>query len=96
VGGERSGARQSRECRRGEARLIVVGRNGDPLGERPNFRPQESEEAVWEFLDEQDRRVTLALRAKRLSTAARQIKREFEDGFVYLRFDEFDGPTVAG
>ena len=28
--------------------------------------------------------------AKRLSTAPRQISRELEGGFVYLRFDEFD------
>ncbi len=70
---------------------IVVARNGIPLGERIEIRPEEGEAAQWEFLDEQDRRVTLAPRATRLSTAARQVQRELEGGFVYLRFDEFAG-----
>jgi carboxyl-terminal processing protease len=70
---------------------IVRSRNGQPLGHWLDFRPQEGEEAIWEFLDANDRPVTLAPRAKRLSTAARQIQRDLEGGFVYLRFDEFDG-----
>ena len=71
---------------------IVLARNGLPLGERVNFRPRENERASWDFLDENDRTVTLAPEAKRLSIAPRQIARELEGGFVYLRFDEFDGP----
>lgn len=71
---------------------VVVSRNGQPLGPRMNFRPREGEAAEWEFLDEQDRAVRLAPPARRLSTASRQLVRELEGGWVYLRFDEFDGP----
>lgn len=71
---------------------IVVARNGEPLGERLNFRPKEGEEASWDFLDENDRPVRLAPAAKPLSIGPRQIARELEGGLVYLRFDEFDGP----
>lgn len=71
---------------------LVVARNGEPLGERLNLRVQEGEEVAWDFLDEEDRQVRLTPKAKRLSLAPRQIARELEGGFVYLRFDEFDGP----
>ncbi|MDO8541102.1 MAG: S41 family peptidase [Opitutaceae bacterium] len=70
---------------------IVVARNGEPLGERIDFRFKEGEEVQWEFLDEHDKRIVLSPRAKKLSTAARQIERPLEGGFIYLRFDEFDG-----
>lgn len=68
---------------------IVLARNGEPLGERIDFRFKEGEEVQWEFLDEQDRRVVLSPRARTLSTAARQVAQPLPDGFVYLRFDEF-------
>jgi carboxyl-terminal processing protease len=71
---------------------IVVARNGEPLGERINFRPKEGEEASWDFLDDKDQKVRLSPAAKRLSTASRQVARPLEGGFVYLRFDEFDRP----
>lgn len=71
---------------------IVLARNGSPLGERIDFRPREGEEASWDFLDAEDRRIRLSPAARQLSIAPRQIARELEDGFVYLRFDEFDGP----
>ncbi len=70
---------------------IVVSRNGEVLGERIDFQAREGEEVQWEFIDERDQRVVLSPRARRLSTAARQVERPLEDGFVYLRFDEFDG-----
>jgi carboxyl-terminal processing protease len=57
-----------------------------------NFRPKEGEEASWDFLDENDQKIRLSPAARRLSTAPRQVARELEDGFIYLRFDEFDGP----
>jgi len=69
---------------------IVVARNGVPLGEGFSFRPREGEEARWEFLDDRDQRVIVSPAARWLSTAPRQIARELEDGFVYLRFDGFD------
>ncbi len=71
---------------------IVVARNGEPLGERVSFRPKDGEEASWDFLDDKDQKVRLSPTARTLSIAPRQIARELEDGFVYLRFDEFDGP----
>jgi carboxyl-terminal processing protease len=71
---------------------IVLTRNGQPLGDRPDFRFREGEEVQWEFLDAHDQRQVFSTRAKRLSIAARQVERVLEGGFVYLRFDEFDGP----
>jgi carboxyl-terminal processing protease len=69
---------------------IVTARNGEPLGDRPDFWPKEGESARWEFLDHRDLPVTLTLNATRLSTAPLQIVRVLPGGFVYLRFDEFD------
>lgn len=69
---------------------LVLSRNGEPLGERLDFQMKEGEEVQWEFLDEHDRRVVLSPRARTLSTAPRQVMRPLEDGFIYLRFDEFD------
>lgn len=71
---------------------IVVARNGEPIGAQLNFRAKEGEAAAWDFLDEHDQPIRLAPPAKRLSTASRQLARELDGGFVYLRFDEFDGP----
>lgn len=68
---------------------IVVARNGQPLGERVEFRPKEGETVTWDFLDERDRTVRLSPVARQLSIASRQVVRELEGGFVYLRFDEF-------
>ena len=70
---------------------IVVARNGESLGERLDFRPRVGDEWQWEFLDDKDQRVVLSPKAKTLSTAPRQIARDLESGFVYLRFDGFDG-----
>lgn len=69
---------------------IVVARNGVALGERPDFSPGEGEEDRWEFLDRHDVTVAVPLKARLLSTAPLQVERELPDGFVYLRFDEFD------
>jgi carboxyl-terminal processing protease len=74
-----------------ESGWIVTARNGVSLGDRPDFWPKEGESAHWEFLDQHDVPVALTLSATRLSTAALQIVRELSGGFVYLRFDEFDG-----
>jgi carboxyl-terminal processing protease len=70
---------------------IITARNGVPIGERLDFRPREGEVAEWGFLDERDQPVTLALAARTLSTAPRQVVRELPGGLVYLRFDGFDG-----
>ena len=71
---------------------IVLARNGEPLPARINFRSREGEQASWDFLDENDQTVRLAPVARRLSIAPRQVARELEHGYIYLRFDEFDGP----
>lgn len=71
---------------------IVVSRNGEPIGDTFDFRPKVGDEWQWEFLDDKDQRVVVSPKARILSTAPRQIARELEGGFVYLRFDGFDGP----
>ncbi len=71
---------------------IAVSRNGEPLGERTRFAALEGETINWVFLDAGDREVRVAAVARTLSTAPRQEARVLEGGFVYLRFDEFDGP----
>jgi carboxyl-terminal processing protease len=71
---------------------LVLSRNGTPLAERNDFRAADGEVAQWEFLDERDRPVSLALAARPLSTKPRQEMRLLPGGFVYLRFDGFDGP----
>lgn len=76
-----------------KAGWIAVALNGEPLGERFIVRRlREGEELRWEFIDEHDRPVTLVPVARKLTIGSRQIVRELEDGFVYLRFDEFDAP----
>ncbi|HVU32953.1 MAG TPA: S41 family peptidase [Opitutaceae bacterium] len=69
---------------------LVVARNGQPLGERPNFTALEGEEVAWNFVDDHDRAVHLVLKAQRLSIAPLQVVRELPGGYLYLRFDEFD------
>ncbi|MBL9186523.1 MAG: hypothetical protein JNK23_03500 [Opitutaceae bacterium] len=71
---------------------IAVSRNGERLGERTRFNAKEGETLEWVFLDAQDREVRVSAVARMLPTAARQETRLLSDGFVYLRFDEFDGP----
>ena len=71
---------------------LVLSRNGEKLGDRTEFRPEEGEVAQWAFLDEHDQPVTLPLVARSLSTKPRQMARELADGILYLRFDGFDGP----
>lgn len=69
---------------------IAVARNGEKLGERSDFRPREGEVARWEFVDTEDRPVTLELAARALSTKPRQEVRALPGGVIYLRFDGFD------
>lgn len=71
---------------------LVVARNGQKLGARNEFRAHDGEVAEWEFVDAHDQPVKLALTARPLSTKPRQVARELPGGYVYLRFDGFDGP----
>lgn len=69
---------------------IVLSRDGQPLGDRLEFRAEVGDAWQWEFLDDKDQRVTLAPQARRLSIAPRQVAQSLEGGIVYLRFDGFD------
>lgn len=69
---------------------IVVARDGKPLGDTIDFKPKVGDAAEWEFLDEAHRTVRVAPVARVLSTGPRQVKQVLADGFVHLRFDEFD------
>lgn len=69
---------------------VVVARNGTAFGERSEARPKEGEVAQWEFLDDRDQPVALAIAAQSLSTKPRQEVRVLAGGVVYLRFDAFD------
>lgn len=75
-----------------KAGWIALSRNGVPLGARTRFSATEGERINWVFLDAADREVPVSAVARTLSTAPRQEARALEGGFVYLRFDEFDGP----
>jgi carboxyl-terminal processing protease len=69
---------------------IVLSRDGQPMGERLNLPSLRDGEVVrWEFLDDRDQPVALALTACRVSTAREEVRR-LRGGIVYLRFDEFD------
>ena len=69
---------------------VVVARNGTAFGERSEARPKEGEVAQWEFLDDRNQPVALAIAAQSLSTKPRQDVRVLAGGVVYLRFDAFD------
>ena len=69
---------------------VVVARNGTAFGERSEGRPKVGEVAQWEFLDDRDQPVALAIVAESLSTKPRQEVRVLAGGVVYLRFDAFD------
>lgn len=69
---------------------LVIARNGQPLGDRLDFRYRPGEVARWEFRDAQDRSVEVRPVARLLSMAPRQEARTLEGGVVYLRFDGFD------
>jgi carboxyl-terminal processing protease len=73
---------------------IVVSRDGQPLGERIRLPLLHGGEVVhWEFLDNHDQPVALALTARRVSVARRDV-RVLPGGFVFLRFDEFDWASM--
>ena len=69
---------------------VVVARNGTAFGERSEARPKVGEVAQWEFVDDRDQPVALAIVAESLSTKPRQEVRVLAGGVVYLRFDAFD------
>ncbi len=69
---------------------LVVARNGEPPGERFAFPLRDGERVRWEFLDRDDRPVELALTARPVATAPRQLATTLSGGVVVLRFDGFD------
>lgn len=72
---------------------IAVARDGVALGDLVELRAREGEEARWEFLDVEDRRVVLPLAARMLPAVPRQMEKALGDEFALLRFDEFSGRT---
>ena len=71
---------------------IAVERNGEAIGERPDFHPHTGEVAQWTFLDADDRTIMLPLAAEPLPLTAPQQARLLPGGIWYLRFDEFATP----
>jgi carboxyl-terminal processing protease len=68
---------------------LVLSRNGIPVGDGLDVRPEAGEVATWEFLDSADSRVALELEARLLSIAPRREVRILPGGIIYLRFDAF-------
>jgi carboxyl-terminal processing protease len=69
---------------------VFVTRNGRPLGVDANFKLQEGEKVIDEFLDRQDRTHVLTMTARLLPPGEPREARELEGGVWYLRFDRFD------
>jgi carboxyl-terminal processing protease len=69
---------------------FFVTRNGQPLGVDANFKLQEGETVIDEFLDRQDRTHLLTITARLLPPAEAREARELDGGVWYLRFDRFD------
>ncbi|HWA10003.1 MAG TPA: S41 family peptidase [Opitutaceae bacterium] len=76
-----------------KAGWLVRARNGVALEGPVDFHPLEGEVARWDFLDGDNRPVTLSLAAKMISTAPRHESRLLEGGVLYLRFDGFAHAT---
>jgi carboxyl-terminal processing protease len=73
---------------------IVLSRDGQTLGDVLKLPLLRGGEVVrWEFLDGRDQPVALALAARRVSIARRDV-RVLPGGIVCLRFDEFDWTTM--
>lgn len=74
-----------------QAGWVAVARNGEPLPEEGiTFRSEPGVGYEWTFLDEHDveRRVTLT--ARTLSDRMPPVERHSAEGWIYLRFDEFE------
>ena len=72
---------------------LFVARNGQPLGEEPNFSLKEGETVIDEYLDPQDQRHVLTMTARLLPPAKPPEPREARQlagGVWYLRFGKFD------
>ena len=76
---------------------VVVARNGTAFGERSEARPKVGEVAQWEFLDDRDQPVALAIVAQTLSTKPRQEVRVLAGGrrLSALRCVRHGGPSLA-
>jgi carboxyl-terminal processing protease len=69
---------------------LVLSRNGEPLpDEYFNLPTLEGLTYRWTFLDDRERRVSLELTANRLPDTMPPEEQTTEEGWVYLRFDEF-------
>ncbi len=70
---------------------IAVSRNGEPLPEDwLDFESQPGTAYTWEFLDANDKKRVVTLEARLLPDWMPPEERHSLEGWVYLRFDEFD------
>lgn len=70
---------------------IAVGRDGDLLGEDGiTFSNEPGETYQWTFLDENDRERIVPLTARTLPDRMPPEERHSTEGWIYLRFDEFE------
>lgn len=69
---------------------LVLSRNGEPLADEYfDLRTEEGKTYRWSFLDEHNQRVSFDLLADRLPDTMPPLEKSTEEGWVYLRFDEF-------
>lgn len=69
---------------------LVLNRDGAPLpDEFFDLKTEQGRTYTWEFLDEAGRRVTHELLAERLPDLMPPEEKGSDEGWIYLRFDEF-------
>jgi len=70
---------------------IAQARDGEVLqAEGFSFRNEPGRAYAWTFLDEQDRAMVVTMTARTLATRMPPVERASPQGWVYLRFDEFE------
>lgn len=75
---------------------LVRTRDGRPVGEQVARFPMKPGQAVaFEFVDADDRVIPLTLTAGPVLWTPRREVRELADGYVLIRFEEFDQPTIS-
>ncbi len=73
---------------------LAVTRDGQPLGSQVFASLKEGQAVAYEFLDRDDHPHAMTMVARNVSTAHRSEERDLPDGFVYLRFDEFNWDSM--
>lgn len=71
---------------------IAIARNDEPLTEEGiTFASQPGESYKWTFVDEDNELRQVVLTARTLSDRMPPVERHSAEGWIYLRFDEFEG-----